>query len=197
MPTPPSFALVAPFALVRSSCLMPSTFLLFNSPCPLSPLLVRALFCLGFLPWLGLAMLCVACVLGHAWLSRALLGFAVASLGFVLALPRPRAQKLGLTPDVLRGLSHKGASSRRKVGQQAVDELFDSAVQEVVDETNVPRSALGEPLLSGLVRQGNSFGAPTAGERKNELLQAVRCRSIKVIACCAPPPHQHRGEARR
>lgn len=75
-----------------------------------------------------------------------------------------RAQKLGLTADVLRGLSSKGASSRRKAGQQTVDELFDSAVQEVVDETNVPRSALGEPLLAGLVRQGNSFGAPTAGE---------------------------------
>ncbi|CBN79318.1 conserved unknown protein [Ectocarpus siliculosus] len=74
----------------------------------------------------------------------------------------PEPEKLGLTPEVLRSLSTKAVSSRRKVGQQAADELFDSAVQEVVDETNVPREALGEPLLSGVVRQGNSFGAPTA-----------------------------------
>lgn len=93
----------------------------------------------------------------------------------------PRAQKLGLTPEVLRGLSHKGVSSRRKVGQQAVDELFDSAVQEVVDETNVPRSALGEPLLSGLVRQGNSFGAPTAGEQQKPRSIDRSSRSINSI----------------
>ncbi|CAM9420606.1 unnamed protein product [Ectocarpus sp. 13 AM-2016] len=74
----------------------------------------------------------------------------------------PEPEKLGLTPEVLQSLSTKAVSSRRKVGLQAADELFDSAVQEVVDETNVPREALGEPLLSGLVRQGNSFGAPTA-----------------------------------
>ncbi|CAN0314566.1 unnamed protein product, partial [Ectocarpus sp. 4 AP-2014] len=74
----------------------------------------------------------------------------------------PEPEKLGLTPEVLRSLSTRAVSSRRKVGQQAADELFDSAVQEVVDETNVPREALGEPLLSGVVRQGNSFGAPTA-----------------------------------
>ncbi|CAN0354336.1 unnamed protein product, partial [Laminaria digitata] len=71
-------------------------------------------------------------------------------------------QKLGLTTAALKGLSRKAKSSRRKVAQQATDELFDSAVQEVVDETNLPRSALGKPLLSGLVRQGNSFGAPSA-----------------------------------
>lgn len=50
------------------------------------------------------------------------------------------------------------------MAQQATDELFDSAVQEVVDETNLPRSALGKPLLSGIVRQGSSFGAPSAGK---------------------------------
>lgn len=65
---------------------------------------------------------------------------------------------------MLGALSGKRPASRRKVNQQATEELFDSAVQEVVDETNVPRSALGEPLLSGVVRQGNSFGTPTAGE---------------------------------
>lgn len=65
---------------------------------------------------------------------------------------------------MLKSLSGKQQSSRRKVGQHAVEELFDSAVQEVVDETNVPRTALGEVLLSGVVRQGNSFGAPSAGK---------------------------------
>ncbi|CAN0381894.1 unnamed protein product, partial [Hapterophycus canaliculatus] len=74
----------------------------------------------------------------------------------------PEPKNIGLTAEVLRGLATKTIASRRKFGLQATDELFDSAVQEVVDETNVPRSALGEPLLSGLVRQGNSFGAPTA-----------------------------------
>lgn len=61
-------------------------------------------------------------------------------------------------------MSCKLPASRRRVGLQASEELFDSAVQEVVDEINVPRSALQEPLLSGIVRQGNSFGAPSAGE---------------------------------
>lgn len=61
-------------------------------------------------------------------------------------------------------MSCKLPASRRRIGLQATEELFDSAAQEVVDETNVPRSALQEPLLSGIVRQGNSFGAPSAGE---------------------------------
>lgn len=79
--------------------------------------------------------------------------------------PLPREQKIGLTVEGLGSLSSKMPASRRRSGLQATEELFDSAVQEVVDETNVPRSALREPLLSGLVRQGNSFGAPSAGER--------------------------------
>lgn len=92
----------------------------------------------------------------------------------------PRAcsgtQNLGLTAEVLRDLSGKTASSRRKLGHQAVDELFSSAVKEVVDETNVPRSSLGEPLLSGVVRQGNSFGAPSAGEQQSTTLFLRRQR---------------------
>lgn len=84
-----------------------------------------------------------------------------------------REQKLGLTAQALKGLSRKSKSSRRKVAQQATDELFDSAVQEVVDETNLPRSALGKPLLSGLVRQGNSFGAPSAGEHESGAVDAT------------------------
>lgn len=84
------------------------------------------------------------------------------SFPFVNSLPL-RVQKLGLTTEVLRGLSCKLPASRRRLGLQATEELFDSAVQEVMDETNVPRTALGVPLLSGIVRQGNSFGAPTAG----------------------------------
>lgn len=67
--------------------------------------------------------------------------------------PKPNEmQNIGLTTNVLRGLSTKTVSSRRKVGLQAADELFDSALLEVIDENNVPHSALGEPLLSELVR---------------------------------------------
>lgn len=71
-------------------------------------------------------------------------------------------KSIGLTSEVLSNLSSKLPATRRRAGLQATVELFESAVQEVVDETNVPRSTLREPLLSGIVRQGNSFGAPTA-----------------------------------
>lgn len=73
-------------------------------------------------------------------------------------------QKIGLTAEGLRNLASKLSGTKRRAGLQATEEFFDSAVQEVVDETNIPRSALGEAVLSGIVRQGNSYGAPTAGK---------------------------------
>lgn len=42
-----------------------------------------------------------------------------------------------------------------------VDEIFDSIVQEVVDEVNIPHEYLGEPLYSGTHRNTTSGGRPS------------------------------------
>ncbi|CAM9470057.1 unnamed protein product [Choristocarpus tenellus] len=77
----------------------------------------------------------------------------------------PEPEKLGLSPSILRGLSRKegeGGEDRRRLEAEAVRELFESARQEAVDETNVTPSELSEPLLMGITRQCNSNGTPTA-----------------------------------
>ncbi|CAN0387877.1 unnamed protein product, partial [Discosporangium mesarthrocarpum] len=82
----------------------------------------------------------------------------------------PEPENIGLTPSVLKGLVAKDGSGggggprgkRRRLEELSVAELFDSARQEAVDETNVPLHALSDPLMLGIARQTNSCGAPTA-----------------------------------
>ncbi|CAM9212534.1 unnamed protein product, partial [Phaeothamnion confervicola] len=72
----------------------------------------------------------------------------------------PEPKKLGLTAESFLGGA--GGSHRTELQKGCVDEIFDSILEEVVDETNVPRAALSDPLLLGVVMQRNSAGAPSA-----------------------------------
>ena len=42
------------------------------------------------------------------------------------------------------------------------NEIYDSILKEVVDEVNVPRQSLSDPLLFGVCRNTTSAGRPSA-----------------------------------
>lgn len=42
------------------------------------------------------------------------------------------------------------------------DEIFDSVLDEIVSEINVPRESLDDPLLLGIVRSIDRHGRPSA-----------------------------------
>lgn len=65
----------------------------------------------------------------------------------------PEPTNVGITPDTWR---HSGAGEA--LSKAACSELFDSVVQEVVDESNVPRASLSEPRLLGAMT--DSAGKP-------------------------------------
>lgn len=61
--------------------------------------------------------------------------------------------------------SHIGIDSLNPSGidsSKVLQEIFQSAIDEVRDEINIPEGLLGDVRLLGVVRQGNSGGCPSA-----------------------------------
>ena len=77
--------------------------------------------------------------------------------------------------------SSSSSSSSSSTGQDLAArvraEVFDSALAEVHDEINIPREALGAPLLLGLVRQLTCGGSPSAAVLVSCALSAADIRS--------------------
>ncbi|GLD98973.1 hypothetical protein PINS_up007691 [Pythium insidiosum] len=66
----------------------------------------------------------------------------------------PEPSDLGLTPDLVRELERvERESERRRAELAARDRLFDSILDEVHEEVNLPRDAISDPLLLGVVLQ--------------------------------------------
>jgi len=84
----------------------------------------------------------------------------------------PEPQNVGITTMDLGGEGGPTTTTPQAV----VREIFQSAVDEVRDEVNLPESMLGEVRLMGVVRQSNSGGCPSAA-----LVVQCQCSGEEVM----------------